>query len=1377
MVRIAVLSGQSNMHDGTASVARTAWPQAWYDVSTADTAANTEWRGLKSTAEGGVGVQAGVAEEMQKLFPDDQIAIFKVAQISTAISYWMTPNDPGSAGYIALTQRIPALIARLEAQKAAGEILGYSFEGFFWMQGEQEMDAWNTNSTNLYFKNLKALAALVRGLTQTPALPVILGRTSSLYAPSTIRINDRGDTRPYPQPLPVGDLNYRPYEADSEFVNSPVKRGRAYYEGYSDSVRAAQVGFTLYDGHAAWADADDLPAVDYFHFPDGAPGKLTLGQRMGRALARLKGATVPAELVLDAGPHRWVHPGTHTLAATVVSGPANPASVTWALVAGTNATIASPDALSTQVTLTDPGTYAFQVTATDGTLRTSKIVNVYVLPAGENLPAYGSAPLFYAPRPGAPVTLVPNITNPDSDTLTYTWSQQSTTDPKKRFGQGKMVIDSTNAATPTVRFTWPGAQVVRLQISDGTTRSDGNASGSINVPVLVGTDGDTFPDYTARWSFEEQTYLLAEMNETVPEQINVGVTSSPAAVVGDRCAVFDGSSYLKNHKGHWDSAVLFLRPFTNYSLGMWINPDAPATGTQVLYEEGGSSQDSSFTLRLHNGKLQAGIYQGGTLYTVETPAPEAGAWSHAAFTYDGAAGSMTLWVNGQAKATTTGLPASIAKRSLASATGARLQQDAFNATGGATDAADFYRGKMDEVRLYERTLDATAINTLYEQGVVVTPEGTLSLSFSATSVAENAGAVTLTVRRTIGTTGAVSVQYATSDGTALAGTHYTATSGTLNWADGESGDKTITVPVIDNAVYGGNKTFTVTLSNATAAILGSPNTATVTIVENEAVNTAPQISVNSPTGSQARIATGASGVLLDTTVTDDGLSGQPVALEWTTVSGPSSAVFSSANASDTAASFPSDGTYVLRLTAGDGLLSTTQDFTITVGGTPGSGDGPTSGLILRYKFDEGSGTTITDSVGNHTVTGHAGATWTPSGKSGSGLDINSTSGRSFSPSNQTDLHFNPRTDAFTVSVWVRTTSTGTYKTIFDKNDGTTTNYKAWTTSVNSIEAYSGGTAKTVSAAGPPALNDGNWHLVTLVNFNRSGTWYFRIYYDSGTAYAEMPSGDKTNTALLRVGSLTSGSNSWSGQLDDFRIYNRALSATEVGELYAADATNFAPVVSIAATAPVQAGLPATLDGTVTDDNLPNPPAAVTTLWEKVSGPGNVTFGNASAIDTTATADTAGTYVLRLRASDGAAIGSAQVTLTVTAPPGYATWTDAVSWNGKDSAPLADADGDGLSNLAEYALDGDPTKPQTGKQPSAGQAQVASDKFLTLTFHRGQSGVNYIVEGSSDLAAPSGGWTEIARNPGTVGADQTVVDTNPISAQNPKRFLRLRVEIP
>lgn len=62
---------------------------------------------------------------------------------------------------------------------------------------------------------------------------------------------------------------------------------------------------------------------------------------------------------------------------------------------------------------------------------------------------------------------------------------------------------------------------------------------------------------------------------------------------------------------------------------------------------------------------------------------------------------------------------------------------------------------------------------------------------------------------------------------------------------------------------------------------------------------------------------------------------------------------------------------------------------------------------------------------------------------------------------------------------------------------------------------------------------------------------------------------------------------------------------------------------------------ASLDGTVSDDGLPNPPGAVTTTWSVASGPGTVAFGNVNAIDTTASFSVAGTYLLRLTADDGA----------------------------------------------------------------------------------------------------------------------------------------------
>jgi hypothetical protein len=66
---------------------------------------------------------------------------------------------------------------------------------------------------------------------------------------------------------------------------------------------------------------------------------------------------------------------------------------------------------------------------------------------------------------------------------------------------------------------------------------------------------------------------------------------------------------------------------------------------------------------------------------------------------------------------------------------------------------------------------------------------------------------------------------------------------------------------------------------------------------------------------------------------------------------------------------------------------------------------------------------------------------------------------------------------------------------------------------------------------------------------------------------------------------------------------------------------------------------------VTDDGLPS--NTLTSGWTKQSGPGTVTFANASAPSTTATFSAAGTYVLRLTGSDGALTSSDDVTVTVT----------------------------------------------------------------------------------------------------------------------------------
>ncbi|HEV7426996.1 MAG TPA: M36 family metallopeptidase [Thermoanaerobaculia bacterium] len=113
-----------------------------------------------------------------------------------------------------------------------------------------------------------------------------------------------------------------------------------------------------------------------------------------------------------------------------------------------------------------------------------------------------------------------------------------------------------------------------------------------------------------------------------------------------------------------------------------------------------------------------------------------------------------------------------------------------------------------------------------------------SFNFSPASYSklENGGNVTLTITRTGGTTtGAASVNVATSDGTAVAGTRYTATNVIVNFAGGET-SKTVNIPLINDAVIEGAQNFTATLSSPVGAKLGATINATVSVLDDDTVN-------------------------------------------------------------------------------------------------------------------------------------------------------------------------------------------------------------------------------------------------------------------------------------------------------------------------------------------------------------------------------------------------------------------------------------------------------------------------------------------------------------------------------------------------------------
>ena len=100
------------------------------------------------------------------------------------------------------------------------------------------------------------------------------------------------------------------------------------------------------------------------------------------------------------------------------------------------------------------------------------------------------------------------------------------------------------------------------------------------------------------------------------------------------------------------------------------------------------------------------------------------------------------------------------------------------------------------------------------------------------------------------------------------------------------------------------------------------------------------------------------------------------------------------------------------------------------------------------------------------------------------------------------------------------------------------------------------------------------------------------------------------------------------------------------QLYAP--ANRAPSVNAGADRTITLPANTTLAGTATDDGLPSPPSQMTTTWSRLSGPGTVTFANANALTTTATFSAAGTYVLRLTASDSVLTSTDDVSVVVNA---------------------------------------------------------------------------------------------------------------------------------
>jgi hypothetical protein len=338
-----------------------------------------------------------------------------------------------------------------------------------------------------------------------------------------------------------------------------------------------------------------------------------------------------------------------------------------------------------------------------------------------------------------------------------------------------------------------------------------------------------------------------------------------------------------------------------------------------------------------------------------------------------------------------------------------------------------------------------------------------------------------------------------------------------------------------NSYVFSNVTADHTISAAFTLISPPPNQA-------PAVNAGPDQTVTLP-----------STATLAPTVSDDGLPSSTLSYAWTQISGPQSAVFGSPTAKNSTVTFPVSGTYILRLSVSDGAASATDDLTITVQDPAQSAVGLIGYYPLNNDATDQSGNALNGTLignpgfsagkyGQAIVFGGSGAQRVNLGTSSAFADIETQGG-----------------GGFTVLAWIYPVTLGEYSegTLLNKNNISTSTNGAWDLYLkpNSSFAFE----KSFNPTGLRRQSNSNsitlnqWQQVAVswdgsenasnvhLYLNGTETGYYATINGTGTKIS-----DAANPLSINDGT---GNREFNGMIDDVRIYNRVLSASEIQAVY------------------------------------------------------------------------------------------------------------------------------------------------------------------------------------------------------------------------------------
>jgi RHS repeat-associated protein len=436
----------------------------------------------------------------------------------------------------------------------------------------------------------------------------------------------------------------------------------------------------------------------------------------------------------------------------------------------------------------------------------------------------------------------------------------------------------------------------------------------------------------------------------------------------------------------------------------------------------------------------------------------------------------------------------------------------------------------------------------------------------------------------------------------------------------------------DVALSIGSNTITITATD----IAGNTANTTIIVIRNQP-NTQPSVNAGQDqTISLPNIAN------LIGTATDDGLpNGSQLSVNWTKVSGSGTVLFGNPNSTLTTAVFSQSGTYIIRLTATDGLLTTYDELNVEVTSPPSNlapivsaGADKSVGLPNNnFQFIQANENRFNELASNPPTVVNFDDTAAETNINGNSFD-----GILFETGDQPS----PSAPLIVVKASETYTSSG-YVGILDA----ATNKLMPTTGENVLSP--GG--KELAQGNPLKENDD----IRLTFAEPVAAVGFDILFQSYDFYSAVaikiydPQGNilyqNSNLPVLsQIGGGAPGGKEFFGF-----ISKRSNIKTIVIDEY--DGDNVYPDANIGLDSiRVQKILPRStfvnLDGTVSDDGLPVN-NTLTSSWSQVSGSGTATFANTNSPSTAVTFATAGTYILRLSASDGELTASDDVTVVAT----------------------------------------------------------------------------------------------------------------------------------